>query len=868
MLHRITVPPVPPELLPASSPGPPTPSPAAAPVSDLAGRLADVLASVLGRPVPSDADVFTDLGADSMVMARFCARVRKDPDLPDLAMRDVYRHRSAASLAAAFGAAPAEPAEPSPIERSVPPPAPARVGGRVEHLLCGVLQLLVYVGYALVTAGVGVAAYQWVGAAADPVAIYLRSVAVGAALTTALVVVPILAKWLIIGRWQPAEIRIWSLGYFRFWLVKSLLRVNPLARFVGSPLFVLYLRALGAKVGREVTILTRTVPVCTDLFTVGDGTVVRKDVMIGGYRAHAGVIQTGPVTLGRDVVVGEASVLDIGTTMGDGAQLGHRSTLLSGQVVPAGERWHGSPARRAGVGTDFRGPRPRPVGSWRRVGFGIGELLTLLLVVEPIGIGLVLELLSIPRVGVLLGSAPPALDDWQLYAQAAAFAGLLVLGGVAGGMLLVVTVPRLLRLLITEGRTYPLYGFHHSVHRTIMRLTNSKLLTGYFGDSALITGYLRAIGYDLSHVEQTGSNFGSEVRHETPFLARVGTGTMVADGLSIANAEYSNSSFRLMPVAIGARNFLGNHVVYPAGARTGDNCLLATKVMVPVTGPVRRDTGLLGSPAFEIPRSVDRDGSWDDLPHAEVARRVRRKRAHNLRTLGLLFGSRWLALTFASLIGLAGLDLSDRFGVVAIAGAILVNLVVGVVFAAFGERASTRFGPMSPRFCSIWDSTFWRHERFWKMQANQRLLTMLNGTPFKPLVWRMLGVRIGRRVFDDGVNMPERLLVTIGSDATLNAGSILQCHSQEDGSFKSDHTSLGDRVTVGVGALVHYGVTVGDDVVIAADSFVMKGEDLPAGSLWGGNPARQVRAAQAVHAPTSQPVGVLPLPSHEKAHVS
>ena len=93
-------------------------------------------------------------------------------------------------------------------------------------------------------------------------------------------------------------------------------------------------------------------PVCTDLLTIGDGTVIRKDSFFTGYRAHAGVIQTGAVTLGRDVLVGEATVLDIDTAIGDGAQLGHASSLHTGQAVPAGERWHGSPAQPTEV--DYR----------------------------------------------------------------------------------------------------------------------------------------------------------------------------------------------------------------------------------------------------------------------------------------------------------------------------------------------------------------------------------------------------------------------------------------------------------------------------------------------------------------------------------
>ena len=109
------------------------------------------------------------------------------------------------------------------------------------------------------------------------------------------------------------------------------------------------------------------------------------------------------------------------------------------------------------------------------------------------------------------------------------------------------------------------------------------------------------------------------------------------------------------------------------------------------------------------------------------------------------------------------------------------------------------------------------------------------------MIWRLLGVRIGRRVFDDGVGMSERTFVTIGDDCTFNAGSMIQCHSQEDGAFKSDRIAIGAGCTLGVGALVHYGVTMGDGAVLAADSFLMKGEEVPPHARWGGNPAQEMR---------------------------
>ena len=45
--------------------------------------------------------------------------------------------------------------------------------------------------------------------------------------------------------------------------------------------------------------------------------------------------------------------------------------------------------------------------------------------------------------------------------------------------------------------------------------------------------------------------------------------------------------------------------------------------------------------------------------------------------------------------------------------------------------------------------------------------------------------------------------------------------------------------TVGTGAFVHYGVTMGDGAVLDADSFLMKGEHVRAGARGGGQPRRR-----------------------------
>jgi non-ribosomal peptide synthetase-like protein len=150
------------------------------------------------------------------------------------------------------------------------------------------------------------------------------------------------------------------------------------------------------------------------------------------------------------------------------------------------------------------------------------------------------------------------------------------------------------------------------------------------------------------------------------------------------------------------------------------------------------------------------------------------------------------------------------------------------------------FKRLQPRLVSIYDPYFWRHERFWKLSAFP-IVTMFAGTPFRGMLLRAMGMKVGVKLFDCSMGIPERSLTEVGDYANLNEGCVLQAHSLEEGVFKSDYIRLGNRCSVGPGALVHYGVSTGDDVVLDANSFLMKGEILDSHTGWCGNPAKLVR---------------------------
>jgi non-ribosomal peptide synthetase-like protein len=798
---------------------------------------AEVLADVLHVDrVSVDSHFFDELGADSLVMAKFCARVRKRGDLPSVSMQDVYRHPTIRSLAAALADVVPRTAQP-PVSAAIEAATPTSTR---EYLLCGALQALFLLAYSYAAVVAIAAGYAWVSAASGALATYLRLVLATSSAFLVVCAVPIAAKWLLIGRWKPQQIRLWSLAYVRFWIVKTLVRSSPAARlFIGTPLYTLYLRALGAKIGPGVVILSRCVPVCTDLLTIGAGTVIRRAAIFNGYRAQSGRIETGPVALGRDVFVGERSVLDINTSVGDGAQLGHASALHSGQAVPAGERWHGCPAQRTDV--NYVRVAPAPCGTLRRAAYSVAAVLVVLLFYLPLVAGTAgLAIGVAASLGAALAPTARAHALGELIVGAVILSLVVFFGLALIGLLLAVAVSRVLNALIKPDTVYPLYGLHDAVHRAIARIGWIRFFTLLFGDSSYIVHYVQWLGYHLRPVEQTGSNFGSMLMHANPSLSAVGTGTMVADGLILVNDEVSSTSFRVSRAAIGPRNFVGNDVVYPAGGRTGDNVLLGTKVMVPLDGKMREGTGLLGAPCFEIPRTVERDTRFDHLRTGEALRRgLAAKNRYNLRTIGLFLVTRWVGVLLFTLLALAAIELYDVLPHVVSAVLLALSVVIAAVYYSLVYRCVEALRPLQPTICSIYHPDFWLAERLWKMHPIH-YLHAFDGTPFKSVLWRLMGVRIGRRVFDDGAHISDPSLTAIGDESVLNYRSKIQCHSQEDGTFKCDRTTLGAGCTLGVGAFVLYGVTMGDSSSLATDSFLMKGEEVPAHARWGGNPAKEM----------------------------
>lgn len=803
------------------------------PQSDTERWLANLLCRVLNLDELSvDADFFEELGADSLSMATFVALTRNEQDRPMISMRDVYTHRTVQKLARWLDTTKSKTSS-----QSVPTPF-AKPSERLrgcalcsrlsERLVFGFGQVCVWLLAAFLFFWALLHATHWFHESRSLGEMLFRGTIAGNLLFWGTGMLMIALKWLVVGRFTTQPIKLWSFSHFRFYVGKFVIRLNPFQIFRGTPLYPPFLRSLGARVGKDLLFMGMP-PVCIDLLQIGHRVVIRDDVVMNGYTVADGSIFPGPVVIGDDVLVGEATTLGIYTRLEVGACIGIQSDVPEGTTIVAGASVAGTPVRPTDI--PLEQVERRPISPRRKFLYGAFLLILSALITNPLFLS----------VAAIIGSRTKWIGAHSLTVLLAAgiiYFAILILG--ICGML---AIPRLLQPLVPADKVFPVYGFRYFIAGLIRLTSNSAHLNHLFGDSSLIVYWLRALGYDLRNSVQTGSNFGLAQKHHSPFLCSFEGKTMVSDGLAIINQETVHGAFILRRINFKRDTFMGNNLHIPASAEPGENCLIATKAALPPSGQLGNGVGILGSPAFPIPRIVERDKRYaTPLDPQQLPISLRRKLKANLAGIALYLLRNWV-LAGLSLVFLErtfhlthGLPIPAEAGALSLAAvaALFGSTFVGVFF----ERLALGFGVLKPYEASLYNPAFWRHERFWKLSHNKDL-AIFNGTPFKPFFLRIEGLRCGRNLFDDGAIIAEPTLVSIGDNTTLNQNAVIQCHSLEEGGIKCDRVKIGDRFVAEPMAFIHYGVCIANDCRVGANALMMKGSVATQGSTWNGNPANE-----------------------------
>ena len=140
----------------------------------------------------------------------------------------------------------------------------------------------------------------------------------------------------------------------------------------------------------------------------------------------------------------------------------------------------------------------------------------------------------------------------------------------------------------------------------------------------------------------------------------------------------------------------------------------------------------------------------------------------------------------------------------------------------------------------LWSPFIWRLElanALYEFLATPLALDALRGTPFLPWYLRLLGARLGRRVYLHTTGFLEFDLTEIGERAELNDDCVMQTHLFEDRVLKASRVRIGPGCTVGTGSVVLYDSEMRDGARLDALSLLLKGEVLPAETAWAGLPA-------------------------------
>lgn len=154
------------------------------------------------------------------------------------------------------------------------------------------------------------------------------------------------AKWVLVGRIRAEEHPLWSSFVWRNEVSDAFVETVAAPWFAraatGTPVLNLWLRALGAKIGRGVWCESYWLPEA-DLVTLGDGATVERGCVVQTHLFHDRIMAMDTVILEPGATLGPHCVALPAATVGAGATVGPASLVMRGDTVPPSTRWWGNP---------------------------------------------------------------------------------------------------------------------------------------------------------------------------------------------------------------------------------------------------------------------------------------------------------------------------------------------------------------------------------------------------------------------------------------------------------------------------------------------------------------------------------------------
>ncbi|WP_238950606.1 Pls/PosA family non-ribosomal peptide synthetase [Mycobacterium sp. IDR2000157661] len=158
--------------------------------------------------------------------------------------------------------------------------------------------------------------------------------------------IAVLAKWVVVGRIEAVEHPLWSPFVWRNEVSDTFVETVAAPWFAraaaGTPVMNLWLRALGAKIGRGVWCETYWLPEA-DLVTLERGATVNRGCVVQTHLFHDRIMRMDTVVLEEGSTLGTHCVALPAARIGAGATVGPASLVMRGDEVPKSTRWQGNP---------------------------------------------------------------------------------------------------------------------------------------------------------------------------------------------------------------------------------------------------------------------------------------------------------------------------------------------------------------------------------------------------------------------------------------------------------------------------------------------------------------------------------------------
>ncbi len=778
-----------------------------------------------------DADFFTELGGHSLLAARFIALVRETPALASVTLPDLYAKRTLRALADHLMESMDDQDHASDNDLAFEPPPLLR------RFLCGLAQA------AALPFILGLVTLQWLGLFIASVFLLQEDASLWtemAALLGLFVAINIGTKaliiglkWLIIGRTKPGRYPLWGVYYYRLWFVERLLQVTTVKFLQGSPLMRIYLRLLGARIGKDAIISEFEIG-AVDLLTVGDHASTGLKVKFANISVVGNEVIVGPIEIGAGVTVGNSCVFGPNTKVETGAELKDLTAIQEGVTIPAYEQWDGSPSRKVGtVDPNELPPFPETTPGRRALQMGayvLGYIAMLMLGLLPIFPAFYL-LYNLDSIVTGRLSYDVSWSNLPFLAYPTALALIVV------SMVIIVAL-RWLVLPRVKAGSYSIHSWFY-VRKWLLGLATEVILETL--NSLYATIYMRSwyrmMGARIGKGSEISTNLAG--RYD---LVEIGENNFIGDETIFGDEEISGGWMTLKPVRTGNRVFIGNDAVVAQGANLEDDTLIGVKSKLPDSLRTGRGETWFGSPSMHFPtrQKVNAEASQTyNPPRSYLIRRAIFEGVHTALPTTFFIVCGYITADLMA----DPLDASDWLSAMGIflASGVVIGFLLLLVSAALKWLLMGVYKPVMKPMWSWWAMRTEAVAVLYGGLVGKASLEFLRGTPFLPWALRLYGTKIGKGVWMDCTDLTEFDCVTIGDYSILNQFAVLQTHLYEDRVMKVGRIKVGRGVTVGAGTTVLYDTQIGDHVRIRPLTVVMKGDSLPPNTEWEGAPSIPVR---------------------------